>query len=130
MTLDCLHCTCPLSGGRSLRTAAALLEATRFKTLRATMILRSFSREHRWFEDFAIFTGAAWLRSRPWKNAAAHPAHRQTARPWLGDRVGRVPLGFRSFDIRDSPDAAEGTKSHAGTRTPHGQKSNLCPGAA
>ncbi len=38
------------------RTAAAVLEAKRFKTDRAAMIVHSFSQEHRWFEDFAAFT--------------------------------------------------------------------------
>ena len=38
------------------RTAAAVLEASRFKTDRAAMIVQSFSQEHRWFEDFAAFT--------------------------------------------------------------------------
>ena len=37
------------------RTAAAVLEATRFKTDRAAMIVQSFSQDHRWYEDFATF---------------------------------------------------------------------------
>ncbi|KPP90246.1 MAG: hypothetical protein HLUCCA08_15410 [Rhodobacteraceae bacterium HLUCCA08] len=37
------------------RGAAAVLEAARFKTDRAAMIVQSFSQEHRWFEDFATF---------------------------------------------------------------------------
>lgn len=37
------------------RTASAALEANRFKTDRAAMIVQSFSPEHRWFEDFAAF---------------------------------------------------------------------------
>lgn len=37
------------------RTAAAVLEAARFKTDRAAMIVQSFSQEHRWFEDFVAF---------------------------------------------------------------------------
>ena len=37
------------------RTAAAALEAARFKTDRAAMVVQSFSQEHRWFEDFAAF---------------------------------------------------------------------------
>lgn len=43
------------------RTAAAVLEAARFKTDRAAMIVQSFSQEHRWFEDFAAFTGLLGL---------------------------------------------------------------------
>lgn len=37
------------------RSAAAIVEAKRFKTDRAAMIVQSFSREHRWFEDFHGF---------------------------------------------------------------------------
>ncbi len=39
------------------RTAAAVVEAERFKTDRAAMVVQSFSQEHRWFEDFASFAG-------------------------------------------------------------------------
>lgn len=37
------------------RTAAAVLEANRFKTDRAAIIVQSFSQEHRWLEDFQAF---------------------------------------------------------------------------
>lgn len=37
------------------RTAAAILEAKRFGTDTAAMVVHSFSQEHRWFEDFAAF---------------------------------------------------------------------------
>ena len=50
------------------RTAAAVLEARRFKTDRAAMIVQSFSQEHRWFEDFAAFSllfGLQPERGRP-----------------------------------------------------------------
>ncbi|WP_353471680.1 hypothetical protein PVT71_10230 [Salipiger sp. H15] len=40
------------------RTAAAVVEAGRFKTDRAAMIVQSFSPERRWFEDFAAFCEA------------------------------------------------------------------------
>lgn len=39
------------------RTASAIIEAQRFKTDRAAMIVQSFSQEHRWFEDFHAFAG-------------------------------------------------------------------------
>ena len=39
------------------RSAAAILEADRFKTDRSAMIVQSFSREHRWFDDFQAFAG-------------------------------------------------------------------------
>lgn len=37
------------------RTAAAIIEADRMHTGAASMIVQSFSQEHRWFEDFAAF---------------------------------------------------------------------------
>lgn len=37
------------------RTAAAVIEAERFKTDGAAMIVQSFSPTHKWFEDFAAF---------------------------------------------------------------------------
>lgn len=45
------------------RTAAAVLEAERFKTDRAAMIVQSFSQDHRWFEDFAAFTALLGLEA-------------------------------------------------------------------
>jgi len=40
-----------------------VLEATRFKTDRAAMVVQSFSQEHRWFEDFAAFTALLGLEA-------------------------------------------------------------------
>jgi len=40
------------------RTGAAVLEARRFGTASAAMVVQSFSVNHRWFEDFAAFAGA------------------------------------------------------------------------
>lgn len=37
------------------RSAAAVIEATRFKTDRAAMIVQSFAPDHLWFTDFAAF---------------------------------------------------------------------------
>ncbi|PYC47001.1 hypothetical protein DI396_12335 [Litorivita pollutaquae] len=45
------------------RTAAAVLEAERFKTDRTAMIVQSFSQDHRWFEDFAAFTALLGLEA-------------------------------------------------------------------
>lgn len=39
------------------RTAAAILEARRFRTQHAAMIIQSFSPSHKWFEDFEAFCG-------------------------------------------------------------------------
>jgi hypothetical protein len=50
------------------RTVAALVEAERFKTDTAAMIIQSFSQKHRWFEDFAAFCalfGAVAARNVP-----------------------------------------------------------------
>lgn len=47
------------------RTAAAVLEANRFKTDRAAMIVQSFSQEHRWLEDFQAFTDLFGLQAKP-----------------------------------------------------------------
>lgn len=47
------------------RTAAAVLEANRFKTDRAAMIVQSFSQEHRWLEDFQAFAELFGLQAKP-----------------------------------------------------------------
>ncbi|MFW2543818.1 DUF6946 family protein [Primorskyibacter sp. 2E107] len=49
------------------RTAAALLEARRFGTEAAAMIVQSFSQEHRWYDDFAAF--CAFLGTTSKRNA-------------------------------------------------------------
>lgn len=46
------------------RTAAAVLEARRFKTDRAAMIVQSFSQDHRWFEGFEEFASLFGIRAR------------------------------------------------------------------
>ena len=53
------------------RTAAAVVEAARFKTDRAAMLVQSFSQEHRWFQDFAAFAGLFGLapeRGKPMRH--------------------------------------------------------------
>ena len=47
------------------RTAAAVLEANRFKTDKAAMIIQSFSQEHRWIEDFQAFVELFELKVEP-----------------------------------------------------------------
>lgn len=49
------------------RTAAAVLEANRFKTDRAGMIVQSFSQQHRWLEDFQDFAEMFGLEAEPGK---------------------------------------------------------------
>jgi hypothetical protein len=45
------------------RTAAAVIEAQRFKAERAAMVVQSFSQEHRWFDDFAAFVALFGLEA-------------------------------------------------------------------
>ena len=45
------------------RTAAAILEAQRFKADRAAMIVQSFSQNHRWFDDFQAFANLLGLHA-------------------------------------------------------------------
>ena len=45
------------------RTAAAAIEAKRFKTDRAAMIVQSFSHKHRWFADFEAFVALFGLEA-------------------------------------------------------------------
>ena len=40
------------------RTAAAIYEAQRYKVRRAVMLVHSFSKNHRWFDDFQAFADA------------------------------------------------------------------------
>ena len=47
------------------RTAAAVIEAERFKADRAAMIVQSFSQQHKWFEDFHEFAGQFGLDAQP-----------------------------------------------------------------
>lgn len=49
------------------RTAAAVVEAARFKTDRAAMIVQSFSQTHQWFADFKAFTAFLKLPAEPGK---------------------------------------------------------------
>ncbi len=45
------------------RTAAAVIEAARFKTDAAAMIVQSFAQDHRWFDDFAMFCDFLGLKA-------------------------------------------------------------------
>jgi len=47
------------------RTAAAVVEARRFKTDRAAMVVQSFSQDHRWHDDFARFAAQLGLDIPP-----------------------------------------------------------------
>ena len=51
------------------RTAAAVIEAKRFKTDRAAMIVQSFSQDHRWHDDFAQFAAQLGLDIPPGSSA-------------------------------------------------------------
>ena len=68
------------------RTAAAVIEAERFKTDTAAMIVHSFSADHRWHADFAAFADLFGVRAEP---GEAVLASRCTGRPlYLGWAVG------------------------------------------
>ena len=47
------------------RSAAAVVEAGRFGTDRAAMVVQSFSAQHRWFGDFAAFLGLFGVAAAP-----------------------------------------------------------------
>ena len=47
------------------RTAAAILEARRFRAGTAAMVVHSFSQTGRWFEDFAAFCDLLGTKARP-----------------------------------------------------------------
>ncbi|MEY8833647.1 hypothetical protein AB9K29_10925 [Phaeobacter italicus] len=47
------------------RTAAAVIEAGRFKTDRAAMIVQSFSQSHQWLDDFQAFSTRFGQRLEP-----------------------------------------------------------------
>jgi hypothetical protein len=47
------------------RTASALIEARRFKTDEAAMIVHSFSRGRKWFDDFVVFAALLGCAATP-----------------------------------------------------------------
>jgi hypothetical protein len=47
------------------RTASAIIEARRFKTDRAAMVVHSFSPTRLWFDDFARFVAAMGGKAKP-----------------------------------------------------------------
>ena len=47
------------------RTAAALIEAERFRAASAVMLVHSFSQEHKWFEDYQAFIGLFGKSAEP-----------------------------------------------------------------
>jgi len=69
-----MDCICELLGRRAPaetlryqlfhRTAAAVVEARRFKTDRAAMVVQSFSPEHRSFKDFVDFAALFGLEAK------------------------------------------------------------------
>ncbi|MDF2233676.1 hypothetical protein P2H44_14035 [Albimonas sp. CAU 1670] len=68
------------------RTAAAALEAERFKTDRAGMIVQSFCQNHRWFKDFEDFARLMGAEAAP---GAASVVRLPSGRPlMLGWAVG------------------------------------------
>lgn len=70
------------------RTAAAVVEARRFNTTSAAMVVHSFSQEHRWFEDFAAFCAALGLEAERGKPSVVKlPEGRELFLGWAtGDK--------------------------------------------
>lgn len=72
------------------RSAAAVIEATRFKTDRAAMIVQSFAPDHLWFTDFVAFCqflGHSVSRGIP----ALHslPSGKTLSLGWATSRLGQ-----------------------------------------
>ncbi|PLX40472.1 MAG: hypothetical protein C0605_06395 [Hyphomicrobiales bacterium] len=70
------------------RTAAALIEAGRFNTDSAAMIVHSFSQEHRWYDDFHAFCSYLGLEGERGKAVPKQlPDGRELILGWAtGDR--------------------------------------------
>jgi hypothetical protein len=77
------------------RTASAVIEARRFKTDSAAMIVHSFSPERLWFDAFARFVALFGVEAQPDKLVAIRPdgtppkyvgGRAVTARSWRADR--------------------------------------------
>ncbi len=77
------------------RAAAAVVEAERFKTDRAAMIVQSFSPENRWFKDFARFAAVLNLSIEIPGQAGIHalPCGKSLIIGWAGSDPSAI---FRS----------------------------------
>ncbi len=65
------------------RTASAVIEADRFKTDDAAMIVHSFSTENKWFEAYAEFLGLFGLSAKPGEMATTNlPNGRELRLGW------------------------------------------------
>ncbi|WP_435531972.1 DUF6946 family protein [Sinorhizobium fredii] len=69
------------------RTASAVIEAKRFKTDAAAMVVHSFSPTRRWFEDYAAFAALFGLEAEPDQLHSIEAAH--TPRLYLGWASGQ-----------------------------------------
>ncbi|MHC2795526.1 hypothetical protein ACVINZ_004538 [Mesorhizobium jarvisii] len=71
------------------RTASAVIEARRFKTDAAAMIVHSFSPTRRWFEDYSAFVALFGATAEPDQLVCVHPG--STPRLYLGWASGEIP---------------------------------------
>ena len=73
------------------RTASAVVEANRFMTGAAAMIVHSFSPERRWFEDYEAFVQLFGATSSPQSAIADLPCGRKLLLGWAsGDQAFRL----------------------------------------
>lgn len=73
------------------RTASAVLEAQRFGTGAAAMIVHSFSPDHRWFEDFAAFAACLGIPDIQRGTLYASPAPSRVPL-YIGWAQGRIAV--------------------------------------
>ncbi|MER9815907.1 hypothetical protein [Mesorhizobium sp. M0078] len=95
---DLLGLTQPLPGNIRYqllhRTASAIIEARRFKTDAAAMIVHSFSPTRRWFEDYAGFVALFGATARHDQLVCIHPE--STPRLYVGWASGVIPHQLQS----------------------------------
>lgn len=66
------------------RTASAIYEAQRYRSRHALMLVHSFSKTPRWFNDFAAFSCALQMPSINPVNALSHECWEESACAWHG----------------------------------------------
>ncbi|PBB34343.1 hypothetical protein [Mesorhizobium sp. WSM3882] len=98
---DLLRLTQPLPGNIRYqllhRTASAVIEARRFKTDAAAMIVHSFSPTRRWFDDYAAFVALFGAPARPDQLVCVHSE--STPRLYLGWASGEIPSRTQSLVV-------------------------------
>lgn len=81
------------------RTVSAIIEAKRFKTDMAAMIVHSFSEKRSWYADFAAFVSLFGVDAEPDQLVCARPEH--TPPLYLGWATGaRFPAGSMESQVQ------------------------------